>query len=49
MVWTGFLGPLVWRRPHREGEGRLLFSEAFISQEATLAFAARPVRIIRLA
>ena len=33
-----------WRRPHCGGEGRLLLSEAFISQETTLASAARPER-----
>ena len=43
MVWTGFLGALVWRRPHREGEGRLLLSEAFISQDLPLACASPPV------
>jgi len=33
-------------RPHREGEGHWLLSEAFISQPVTLAFAVRPVAIV---
>ena len=33
-----------WRRRHRESEGRFLLREAFMSEEATLAFPAPPVR-----
>jgi hypothetical protein len=36
------------RRAYREGKGHFLLREALMSEEMTLAFTARPVRLIRV-